>query len=83
MSDLDAPKEQADEVEDTRDKRTPRSPSEYLEAKTLETKRMATAGASRAETNSSTALSWHGHGLSKIATVGIRCGNLCSSGDQA
>ena len=45
MPDLDAPKEQADEVEDTRDKRTPRSPSEYLEAETLETKRMATAGA--------------------------------------
>ena len=43
MPDLDTPKEQADEVEDTRDKRTPRSPSEYLEAETLETKRMATA----------------------------------------
>ena len=54
MPDLDAPKEQADEVEDTRDKRTPRSPSEYLEAETLETKRMAAAGASRAEMDSST-----------------------------
>ena len=55
-ADLDAPKDQAEEVEGTRGKRTPRSPSEHLEAKTHETKLMAAAGASRAETDSSTAL---------------------------
>ena len=37
-------------------RRTPRSPSEHLEAKTHETKLMAAAGASRAKTDSSTAL---------------------------
>ena len=55
-ADLDAPKDQAEEVEGTRGKRTPRSPSEHLEAKTHETKLMSAVGASRAETDSSTAL---------------------------
>ena len=55
-ADLDAPKDQAEEVEGTRGKRTPRSPSEHLEAKTHETKLMAAAGASRAEADSRTAL---------------------------
>ena len=55
-ADLDAPKDHAEEVEGTRGKRTPRSPSEHLEAKTHETKLMAAAGASRAEADSSTAL---------------------------
>ena len=55
-ADLDAPKYQVEEVEDTSDRRTPRSPSEHLEAKTHETKLMAAAGASRAEADSSTAL---------------------------
>ena len=55
-ADLDAPKDQAEKVEGTRGKRTPRSPSEHLEAKTHETKLMSAVGASRAETDSSTAL---------------------------
>ena len=62
--------------------RTPGSPWENTEGTVRETMRMAAAGAWKAHTNTNVRghpSSW----VSKIATVGMRCGNLCSSGDQA